>query len=194
VVVVFTDDSAGLALREEVERLRAAALLDPLTGIGNRRFGERGLLTMLGEMRRYGWPFGTVMLDLDDFKRVNDTLGHVVGDRVLTAVARTIAGNVRTFDVVARWGGDEFLVLLANLTGEELRHKAAALCAYVGESSVSTPAGTVNVTASVGATLALPGDSPESLVERADREMYRAKRSGRNRASLDARAPAPPPP
>ena len=104
-IQIFSDDSPKAAMAQRIEELRKLALYDPLTGLGNRRYGEMFLQTRFEEMRRYDWPFGIFFIDIDHFKRVNDVHGHDVGDKVLAMVAKTLAANVRSFDVVTRWGG-----------------------------------------------------------------------------------------
>ncbi len=182
---IFSDDSAALAAAERIKRLEEASLLDPLTGVGNRRFAGLELANQLGRLQRYGWSFGVIFLDVDDFKAINDTHGHATGDAVLSMVARTIAGAVRSFDAVCRWGGEEFLAVLSNLTARDLVARAEQIRRLVEQSALVRPA-VVGVTVSVGATMAREDDTPESLVERADGLMYAAKRGGRNRVGSDA--------
>ena len=105
-VEIFTDNSERLALMEKVAELQRDALLDPLTGLANRRYATEALGNMLNQMHRYGWSFGLLFIDIDDFKIINDKYGHDVGDTVLKMVARTLEANSRSFDIVARWGGE----------------------------------------------------------------------------------------
>lgn len=102
----FYDNSSTIAAREEMEQLRKLALLDPLTELGNRRHAEQHMRERLGELQRYGWQFGVLMIDIDHFKRINDEYGHDVGDQVLKAVARTTQNSLRSLDTVSRWGGE----------------------------------------------------------------------------------------
>ena len=111
-VEVFSDDSAVLRVKEDADRARRDALTDDLTGLPNRRLFDAALAGRLENLVRYGWQFGFLIADIDHFKTVNDTLGHVFGDAVLTGVAATLRGAVRAGDVLARWGGDEFAVLV----------------------------------------------------------------------------------
>ncbi len=182
---VFSDDSAALAAAEQIRRLEEASLLDPLTGVGNRRFGGLELANQLARLQRYGWPFGVIFLDVDGFKTINDIHGHETGDAVLSMVARTISGAVRSFDVVCRWGGEEFLIVLSNLTAHDLVLRAEQIRRLVEQSALVRPS-VVGVTASLGATMACLDDTPDSLVARADGLMYTAKRAGRNRVASDA--------
>ena len=182
---IFSDDSAALAAAEHIRRLEEASLLDPLTGVGNRRFGGLELANHLGRLQRYGWPFGVIFLDVDHFKQINDEHGHETGDAVLSMVARTVSRAVRSFDVVCRWGGEEFLIVLANLEARGLVVRAEQIRRLVEQSALVRPA-VVGVTASLGATMARRDDTPDSLVARADGLMYAAKRAGRNRVASDA--------
>lgn len=182
---VFSDDSATLAAAEQIRRLEEASLLDPLTGVGNRRFAGLELANQLAKLQRYGWSFGVIFLDVDGFKAINDTHGHETGDAVLSMVARTIAGAVRAFDVVCRWGGEEFVVVLSNLSARDLLTRAEQIRRLVEQSALVRPS-VVGVTVSAGATMAREDDTPESLVARADALMYVAKRAGRNRVAGDA--------
>ena len=161
------------------------ALLDPLTGMGNRRFVEIGLNSRLNELQRYGWKFGLLFIDIDHFKKVNDLYGHETGDMVLKMVAGTLVHNARSFDLIGRWGGEEFVAIIANVTGEELLRIARKYRALVGESNVLAGKDRISVTISIGATLARPDDSPETLLNRADQLMYQSKLSGRNRVTME---------
>ncbi len=183
-VETFTDNTAGMAALQRIEELRAAAYIDALTGVANRAFTEITLRAKLEELGRYGWPFGVIFLDIDGFKTVNDGHGHDVGDRVLATVARTLAGSARSFDLVGRWGGEEFLVVAVNVDEARLRLLAERFRLLVAGSAVPSGRGDIAVTVSVGATLARPGDDPAAVVKRADAAMYESKRAGRNRAAF----------
>lgn len=182
-VEIFTDNSERVALRQKIAELQRDALLDPLTGLANRRYATETLRSMLDQMLRYGWTFGILFMDIDLFKAINDTYGHDVGDQVLKMVARTLQANSRSFDVVARWGGEEFLAIIVNVNNENLHRVAYKLRTLVAKSSLHVGDERIGVTISLGATLARPKDTVESLVKRADQAMYRKKLSGRNQES-----------
>lgn len=185
-VEVFTDDSAAVAAEEELERLRSASLLDPLTGTGNRHFVEAELASRVHAFHRYGWPLGVGFVDVDRFKVVNDRFGHGAGDAVLRRVGQTLRRAVRSSDAVGRWGGDEFLVLLATPEGGEgLRLSCDRLRRLVASAQVAAGDGQVAPTVSIGATLLRADDTVESLVARADRMMYASKAAGRDRVTCD---------
>jgi diguanylate cyclase (GGDEF)-like protein/PAS domain S-box-containing protein len=183
-VDVFTDNTSGMAALQRIKELQEMAYVDPLTGVANRAFTEINLRAKLDEMERYGWPFGVLFVDIDHFKDVNDRFGHDVGDQALRSVAKTLAGNARSFDLVGRWGGEEFLVASVNVDEEKIRLLGERFRALIGSSRVASNAGPINVTVSIGATLAREGDRVDTLVKRADELMYESKKAGRNRVTF----------
>lgn len=183
-VETFSDNSAQEALTEKIKELENALLLDPLTGVGNRRHIELSLRDRLAEMQRYGSPFGLLFMDIDHFKAINDVYGHDVGDDVLRMVAKTLALNLRPFDHLGRWGGEEFVALVVRNDEAQVRSIAERCRVLVEQSGIYTGSDPVRATISVGATLAEPRDTTESLVKRADQLMYHSKITGRNRVSL----------
>jgi diguanylate cyclase (GGDEF)-like protein/PAS domain S-box-containing protein len=183
-VEIFSDDSAVLQAEEDAARARRDALTDELTGLPNRRLFDAALAGRLENLVRYGWGFGLLIADIDHFKTANDTVGHAFGDAVLTGVAATLRGAVRAGDVLARWGGDEFAVLVEAPSGADLRDAAQRLWALVGQSEVRHAGTSQNVRVSVGGTLAQPDDSAETIFARADGALYHAKQSGRNRIEI----------
>jgi diguanylate cyclase (GGDEF)-like protein len=125
------------------------------------------------------------MIDLDHFKQVNDNHGHHVGDQVLHLVARTLLANCRSLDTVARWGGEEFAAIIANVREDELGKVAEKLRTMVEASGLRESASApVRVTISVGGAMARPSEPPAELMKRADDMLYAAKRAGRNRVCL----------
>ena len=183
-VEIFSDSSPKLAITQTIKELEKMALLDHLTELANRRYTELNIQTKLDELRRYGRPFGILYMDIDHFKNVNDSYGHDIGDKVLIMVANTFIKNVRGSDVVGRWGGEEFLAIIPNINEEQLYFTANKLRILVEQSGFSLNSGIVQVTVSIGATLALPKDTAETLLERADKLLYYSKANGRNRVSV----------
>jgi diguanylate cyclase (GGDEF)-like protein len=183
-VETFRDESARAEAIERTQELERVAFLDPLTGIGNRRFAQAVLSERLSESRRYGWPFGLLFIDIDHFKQVNDDYSHALGDQVLCMVARTLQGVARSHDFVGRWGGEEFVMVVTGIDEQGLAAVAERTRSLVELSGLRSNADKVAVTVSIGAAVAEPDDSAESLVERADERMYRSKRAGRNRVTL----------
>lgn len=185
-VEVFSENSATVAALQRIRELQAMAYVDPLTGLANRGFTEVNLRTRLKEKERYGWPFGVIFADIDGFKAINDRHGHTVGDRVLAAVGKTLAACVRSFDLVGRWGGDEFLVLVVNADVPKLRVLGERFRTLVASSTVPSPGGEIRVTISLGGALARDGEDASILVARADALMYGGKRNGGNAITLES--------
>lgn len=158
---------------------------DPVTGLPTRHLGEFHLATLTAAVTAGQDSLGVVFVDVDHFKVINDTHGHRAGDGVLRMVGRSMATALRRGDLPARWGGEEFLALLPGVDAKGLVAAAERIRMLV-ENSWMDHAGTrLRVTASVGATLARPGESPGDLVDRADRLMYQSKGAGRNRITTD---------
>jgi len=185
-VETFQDESEHVETLQRVEELRRLAYLDGLTEIANRRYAEAEIASRLSELRRHGFPFGLLFFDVDRFKSVNDRFGHDTGDAVLKLVASTLRRAARAHDFVGRWGGEEMIILVAHATFEGLASAADRFRALVEASVTPAAEGPLSVTVSVGAALARPDDTPESLVARADALMYRAKQEGRNRVVAEA--------
>jgi diguanylate cyclase (GGDEF)-like protein/PAS domain S-box-containing protein len=184
-VEVFRPTMVGRRQEQIIEELSQLALVDDLTHLPNRRHFDLQLDRRLAELNRFGWPFGVLMIDLDQFKQVNDNFGHHVGDQVLHMVARTLLANCRSLDTVARWGGEEFAAIIANVHNEELLRVAEKLRAMVESSGLrESSSAPVRVTISVGGAMARPNEPAADLMRRADDMLYAAKRSGRNRVVL----------
>ena len=181
----FRDNSSEAALQQKVEDLQKMALLDPLTGLANRRYIDMTLSSRLDEMKRYGWSCAVLFIDIDNFKVINDEHGHSTGDKILKMVARTLASNLRSFDMLGRYGGEEFIAIIANVNAKQLYSFANRLRVLVEQSSLSTGSGRVVATISIGATLAQRTDTVEKVMKRADQLMYQSKTAGRNRVSMD---------
>jgi diguanylate cyclase (GGDEF)-like protein len=156
--------------------LEARVEEDPLTGLLNRRGFARAYARALAYVRRYGATAALLFLDLDGFKRVNDRHGHAVGDAVLRRLGRLLAKHVRAADVVARVGGDEFAILLWNLSQADAQRRARGLEALVAATRFSASRVPVRIGASIGVTMLAPDDRLAAALARADRAMYRRKR------------------
>jgi len=180
----------GLALNNALahDRLQRIAALDPLTGAYNRRFGATRLREEYNRALRTGSPLGLLMVDLDHFKTINDTYGHIVGDRVLDRVAKAIRNAVREGDILVRYGGEEFLVILPGASCEDAHQVAERIRHMVQDTIVKDGDQTVCVTASIGATSFPQTDveDEEAMLRLADEALYRAKRQGRNQVVMSA--------
>jgi diguanylate cyclase (GGDEF)-like protein len=156
--------------------------LDGLTQIHTRRYFEEALVREIARGQRYGHPFALVMFDVDHFKRVNDSYGHLAGDAVLKHVARRVQEKVRANDVVARLGGEEFAVLLPETELVGARTFAEKLRQLIANDTIDACGALLRVTVSLGVAQHLPSmTTPEAFIQVADERLYDAKRSGRNR-------------
>ncbi len=163
------------------ERALKSALTDPLTGVHNRGSMEQHLEHQVLSSIRHHTPLSVLMIDLDYFKSINDTHGHMVGDAVLTETAKTIVKCTRNSDVVFRYGGEEFVVILTNTRAAGAQLLGERICSAVAGRPVPVSGTTIPVTVSVGVAELKAGDGSVDLLERADQQLYRAKLAGRNR-------------
>jgi len=184
--VVHSESRANEALRRALQELEQAATVDRLTGAWNRRRFEEAAAAEMALARRRRSPVSLALLDIDHFKRVNDNHGHPAGDVVLAGCAATVRAELRISDILVRWGGEEFLVLLpatglagAVVLAEKLRRTV--------ENQHLEEVG--NITVSVGVAEHLPGETLAAWTDRADRALYRAKAAGRNRVQCDETSP-----
>jgi len=168
----------------QIEKLQTAVRIDGLTQLANRAYFDEKLSEMIRMLRRYNEPFSLMMIDVDNFKEINDSYGHPAGDRILKGVAFKIKESLRDSDFLARFGGDEFGLILMKAGGIPAADVAWKLCTNVRESRFVLDSMPVNVTLSIGVAEADPDDSEESLLKRADRALYRVKETGRNSVSL----------
>ncbi|MBC8130856.1 MAG: GGDEF domain-containing protein [Rhizobiaceae bacterium] len=168
-------------LRRRSKEMERAALTDPMTGLFNRRYFDEALGQFLTEFGRRGRPVGLLILDLDHFKRINDTYGHDVGDDVLKAVAGCLTAFTRLHDVVSRLGGEEFAVVVPDMAADDLTAFADRLRLAVERLAIDVGNVRVRITVSIGLALAEPGEATASLYKRADVALYLAKEAGRNR-------------
>jgi diguanylate cyclase (GGDEF)-like protein len=181
------------ALLDAQRILRDKAIHDPLTALWNRTQALEALDRDVARARREGAPVSVLMVDLDHFKNVNDTFGHIAGDAVLREAARRIRDAVRQYDVVGRYGGEEFVVVLPGCEADAAKSRADRIRMTIGGASIDTSEGVVSVTASIG-TASYPdvGRTSEELIRAADAALYRAKRSGRDRVEAGVSADAEP--
>ena len=185
-VETFHDDGAYLDSQRRAAELRRSACTDALTGVGNRLYGEMVLENWIEQRRRFERPFGLLFVDVDHLKALNDDHGHACGDAALRALAQTARGASRGEDEVIRWGGDEFLVVVADAGPSSLARVAARIVALARRTRVELDgASGVRLSVSIGATLARAQDTPDAIVRRADALLYDSKGGGRNRVTLE---------
>lgn len=176
---MVAEQTAELRAREA--ELHKLATTDTLTGIANRRRFNLALDAELLRSDRHAIPLALILMDIDHFKRINDTFGHPTGDSVLVEFARAVEINIRASDLFARWGGEEFIIMAPHVDGENVLAMAEKLRQSV-EATTFTAAG--QVTCSIGASLYLPGESEQELLARVDAALYQAKQNGRNRVEM----------
>jgi len=173
-------------LLAKLDASRRQSLLDELTRLWNRRGGLQLLERALKGDKPYNMPWGLCIVDIDHFKSINDTHGHGIGDTVLRKIACTLVDSVRQDDVVCRLGGDEFLIMVANIGVPEMHAVLKRLRARVSALQIRTADKSISPTLSMGGCISSPKSSlsPDALLNRADSALYRAKRAGRNCAVL----------
>ncbi|QSP95884.1 diguanylate cyclase [Marinobacter salinisoli] len=171
-------------VQNQVRRERVRAMTDLLTQLPNREAWQERMTFEFSRWQRYGHPLTIGLVDIDFFKRINDSYGHKAGDKVLQIVARELGERVRATDFVARYGGEEFALLFPETSPEEAQVAVEKLRQHVGRLPFHFRGEPVSITFSAGLTGFAPGDSEESVFERADRALYDAKDAGRNRTVI----------
>jgi diguanylate cyclase (GGDEF)-like protein len=183
-VEIFSDNSSHVANKRRIDELQELPLLDPLTQIGNRRYLEMTLEAKLADTAHYNNQIAVFFMDIDDFKQINDTHGHDVGDEALRVVVKTLNAVIRPMDVLGRWGGKEFVAAASNINREAVQAIAERFRTFIEGSSVRTGDGNLLFTITIGGTIARPGDDLASVVKRADTLMYEGKERGKNRVII----------
>ncbi|MEF3254801.1 MAG: GGDEF domain-containing protein [Deferribacterales bacterium] len=176
-----TKEKEIIKLKREVEKYKMESVMDPLTGLYNRRFFDRKITEEIERCKRYGATFSILFLDIDDFKKINDTYGHVVGDFVLKYLAEILRSELRKSDSAFRYGGEEMVILLTETSLESALKFANRLLEMVRNTVFKYKEEELKITISVGVAEYKAGDSLDSLTNRADAAMYRAKKEGKNR-------------
>ncbi len=170
---------------QEIDRTRREARTDALCSVGNRKAVDENLQFRISRYDNKGMSFGLMLIDIDHFKRINDTFGHKAGDEVLTSIALALQECIRPKDFVGRLGGDEFVLILEELTEETAESVGKRIRAAIElyDFSINSLGQSTVVTMSMGLSVVSPGDTVASLYERADRALYKSKQLGRNRLS-----------
>jgi diguanylate cyclase len=178
-------------MEQEAERLRTRAreehrqaMTDSLTGIPNRQAFEERMAEEFARWKRFHTPLALLVWDVDKFKDINDRYGHKAGDKVLKTLARTLHDSIRETDFLARFGGEEFVLLMTGAEAPALREVADKLRTAVGGCGFHFRGNSVQVTISCGIACFAEGDTPETVFDRADRALYHAKELGRDRCEL----------
>lgn len=184
-IELFTDISNQEANSLKVKELEKMAFLDNLTQLANRNYIQREIQNRFEENKRYNLPFGILFMDIDNFKNFNDKYGHDIGDLVLRYVAKTFTSNSRPFDLYGRWGGEEFIGVMHNISGDDLKNLGDRVRELVANSYIVNNLNqALQVTISIGATMAREEDTIETLIKRADGLLYKSKNDGRNRLTF----------
>ena len=158
---------------------------DELTQTGNRKFAELTIKKYIENINLISGNYGILFIDIDHFKLINDQFGHDKGDEILKLVANTLKKGSRENDPVARWGGEEFIVILENIKPEYIGTVAEKLRMLVEKTSFRKEREKISVTISIGVTLLKNKDTVESLLRRADALMYKSKKCGKNQIAID---------
>ncbi|MDF1617940.1 sensor domain-containing diguanylate cyclase [Petrocella sp. FN5] len=183
-VELFIEEVDKFAEFFELVELREIAYRDQLTGLPNRRFLDENLMYQMEMARKLDVSVGIAFIDIDFFKKVNDTYGHLMGDETLKVLAKTLTKGLRTSDIVGRWGGEEFILILPNSDSISLEVLCEKLRMLVENSSVDRSNTDLKITISIGATIMRKSDTLESIINRADCLLYESKENGRNRVTI----------
>lgn len=183
-VEVFTDESEQYDRLKDLQELRALALKDQLTELPNRRYLNNFLSERWREYENLEIPFGMIFMDIDHFKNVNDSYGHEVGDEVLKMVGKSTEAALRRGDLVGRWGGEEFIIVISTGDEDVLKIIAEKIRMLIEQSTLSYDGMEISVTVSLGATLPFLEDDLEKMIKRSDAKMYESKKNGRNQVKI----------
>jgi diguanylate cyclase (GGDEF)-like protein/PAS domain S-box-containing protein len=183
-VETFSDATGKKNVERRAGVLEDLAFRDALTGVPNRLYIGLKVKEAIEEFELLGRSFGLLMIDVDRFKQVNDEHGHEIGDHALKAMCKTLTHNLRAADAMGRWGGEEFLAVIADVDQHALGTFAERCRMLIAESAVPLSTGELRITAAFGATLVREGDSDQAVIKRADELMYRSKADGGNRVTI----------
>ena len=182
---IFTENRSIVEMKQKFNDLEKLATFDSLTGLYNRRYIEDCLKARLIEIKQFSKYFGIILMDIDHFKSINDVYGHVYGDKALKTITKTLSNCSRKSDLVGRFGGEEFIVLVNDVQDlSDLSVIANKFRVLVEKTKTNIDDKGIHLTVSLGATIAQATDSLESLVSRADKLLYKSKNLGRNILSL----------
>ena len=170
------------SLRENFNENLEMVVADPLTGLGNRRYFDRTVDPLFDELETKSTPFSIMVFDIDHFKRVNDILGHDMGDQILKEVAARLVTNMRAIDVVSRYGGEEFMIAMPNTNADKALIAADRVRSLIAGTPIFVDGEALQITTSVGVAEVEQGESLRDVFKRADDALYKAKESGRNKA------------
>ena len=179
-VVILTN----IALKRYHIAVESAAAIDKLTGLPNRKAFDIGMSMLLQESQRHKTTLGIIMLDLDRFKAINDTHGHLAGDYVLAKTAETLRSTIRSEDFICRWGGEEFVIVVRDCDSTQLMLLAEKICITIQSTHYSYKDTHIAVTTSLGVAVRALSEEVEHMISRTDKALYQAKHAGRNQTVL----------
>ena len=181
-IEVFTDETEKNLMKDEIELLRHLNLVDPLTGLYHRRFiSEKMKSYVEGHAATH---LGVLFLDIDNFKNINDTYGHDIGDEVLKAISKTLVYNLKQKDVVIRYGGEEIIVFLLDVNEEDCKNVVESLRVLIHESNIRKDSFDESISVSIGATMKRTHETYHQAIKRAAEAMYQAKKTGKNKVVM----------
>lgn len=169
-------------LESKIEELEHSVIYDHLTNIYNRRMFDRMFELELNRAKRYSYPLSFILLDIDNFKKINDIYGHDVGDEVLINLSKHLKNNIRSCDTLARWGGEEFVMIFPNTTKEEAAKKAEFIRESIENMSIYKQS---KITCSFGISEYIENDKLNTLFARIDKGLYMAKNNGKNKVCIN---------
>jgi len=180
----FSENKNDKILLNKIEQYRKESNEDSLTKLSNRRYLEAIIESKIREFRTVNIPFGIAFFDIDDFKKVNDTYGHDTGDEVLKIIAKTAQINLRNNDFIARWGGEEFVIVFSSLDQSGISVVSEKVRHLIESSEIRSNESKIHVSVSIGSTISIETDTVESIIKRADELMYISKINGKNRVTI----------
>ena len=184
-VEIFSEIKEENNLRTDILKLQAEASQDSLTNVPNRKYLNAIIESKIREFKAVNVPFGVNFIDIDNFKHINDTYGHGIGDEILKLLVQTVQSNLRKNDIIGRLGGEEFVVVFSDINKQGLEKASEKIRTLVESSSLRLTDNDLKITISIGATLVNENDTVSSILERSDNLMYQSKKNGKNRVTFD---------
>jgi len=183
-VEIFSEIQDNSSIQNEIVQLQKEASLDPLTKVPNRKYLNAIIESKIREYKTVKVSFGINFIDIDNFKHVNDTYGHAVGDEILKLLVQTIQSNLRKYDVIGRLGGEEFVIVYSDLSQDDLSSVSEKIRILIASSVLRVPQHELKITVSIGATFVGGSDTVTSIIDRADSLMYKSKKDGKNKVTI----------
>lgn len=183
-IEIFSEIKDEKQVQSDLLKLQLEASQDSLTGVPNRKYLSSLIESRIREFKAVNKTFGINFIDIDNFKNVNDTYGHDIGDEILKLLVNTVKNNLRKNDIIGRLGGEEFVIIYSDLDRENLITLSEKIRILVASSTLRLPEKNLSITISVGATFVEESDTVSSIIQRADHLMYQSKENGKNRVTV----------